>query len=95
MTFSRFSPLLGATTRATLAVVLAMCAGFASADEISDIGKLLKGGQLDQASQRVDAFLASKPRDAQGQFLKGLIQTEQNKTAEAIATFTRLTELYP
>jgi len=95
MTFSRFSPLLGATTRATLAVVLAMCAGFASADEISDIGKLLKGGQLDQASQRVDAYLASKPRDAQGQFLKGLIQTEQNKTAEAIATFTRLTELYP
>jgi Flp pilus assembly protein TadD len=81
--------------RATLAVVFAMCAGFASADEISDIGKLLKSGQLDQASQRVDAYLASKPRDAQGQFLKGLIQTEQNKTAEAIATFTRLTELYP
>ena len=81
--------------RATLAVVFATCSGLASADEISDIGKLLKGGQLDQASQRVDAYLASKPRDAQGQFLKGLIQTEQNKTAEAIATFTRLTELYP
>ncbi len=65
------------------------------ADEIADIGKLLKGGQLEQASQRVDALLASKPRDAQGQFLKGLILTEQNKTTEAIAAFTKLTELYP
>ncbi len=78
-----------------LALMLAAFAGNAAADEIADIGKLLKGGQLDQASQRVDAYLASKPRDAQGQFLKGLIQTEQNKTGEAIATFTRLTELYP
>jgi len=99
MTFSTFSPFLHAsmraTARATLAILLAACAGHASADEIADIGKLLKGGQLDQASQRVDAYLASKPRDAQGQFLKGLIQTEQNKTTEAIATFTRLTELYP
>ena len=91
MTFPIFSPLL----RAMLALLLAACAGNAIADEIADIGKLLKGGQLDQASQRVDAYLASKPRDAQGQFLKGLIQTEQNKTGEAIATFTRLTELYP
>jgi tetratricopeptide (TPR) repeat protein len=99
MTFSTFSPFLHAsmraTARATLAILLAACAGHASADDIADIGKLLKGGQLDQASQRVDAYLASKPRDAQGQFLKGLIQTEQNKTTEAIATFTRLTELYP
>jgi tetratricopeptide (TPR) repeat protein len=95
MTFSRFSPLLGAAVRAGLGIVLAACTGLASADEIADIGKLLRAGQLDQASQRVDAYLATRPRDAQGQFLKGLIQTEQNKTTEAIATFTRLTELYP
>jgi hypothetical protein len=70
-------------------------AGAARADEIADIGKLLRGGQLDQASQRVDAYLSTRPRDAQGQFLKGLILTEQNKSAEAITVFTRLTELYP
>jgi tetratricopeptide (TPR) repeat protein len=96
MTFSPLTPRrrfpLG---RIAAALALAACAGLGRADEITDIGKLLKGGQLDQASQRVDAYLASKPRDAQGQFLKGLIQTEQNKTADAIATFTRLTELYP
>jgi tetratricopeptide (TPR) repeat protein len=91
MTFSPFSPLI----HALLATLLAACAGVAAADEIADIGKLLKGGQLEQASQRVDAYLVSKPRDAQGQFLKGLVLTEQNKTTEAIATFTKLTELYP
>jgi tetratricopeptide (TPR) repeat protein len=78
------------------AVLVLMCiAAVAHADEIADIGKLLRGGQLDQAIQRVDSYLATKPRDAQGRFLKGLIQTEQNKTAEAITTFTRLTEDYP
>ena len=78
------------------AVLVLMCvATLAHADEIADIGKLLRGGQLDQAMQRVDSYLATKPRDAQGRFLKGLIQTEQNKTAEAITTFTRLTEDYP
>lgn len=91
MTFSHFSPLC----RSILALLLAACATTATADEIADIGKLLKGGQLEQAAQKVDAYLASKPRDAQGQFLKGLILTEQNKTADAITAFTKLTESYP
>ncbi len=91
MTFPRFSPLY----HGIVALLLTCCAAAAAADEIADIGKLLKGGQLEQASQRVDVLLASKPRDAQAQFLKGLILTEQNKTTEAIAAFTKLTELYP
>lgn len=91
MTFSFHSRLW----RAAFTTLLVAVATVARGDEIADIGKLLKAGQLEQASQRADAFLASKPRDAQGQFLKGLILTEQNKTAEAIAAFTRLTELYP
>ena len=91
MTFSLFSPLY----RGLLALLVAACASTATADEIADIGKLLKGGQLEQAAQKVDAYLATKPRDAQGQFLKGLILTEQNKTADAITAFTKLTELYP
>ena len=81
--------------RGLIGFVLLAVGATVHGDEIADIGKLLRGGQLDQASQRVDAFLAGKPRDAQGQFLKGLILTEQNKTADAIAAFTRLTELYP
>ena len=82
-------------SRACAVLALACLATLAHADEIADIGKLLRGGQLDQAMQKIDSFLASKPRDAQGRFLKGLILTEQNKTADAVATFTKLTEDYP
>ena len=81
--------------RSGAALIFALAASLAQADEIADIGKLLKGGQLDQAMQKVDSLLATKPRDAQGRFLKGLILTEQNKTADAITLFTRLTEDYP
>jgi tetratricopeptide (TPR) repeat protein len=81
--------------RLVFAALFALAATCASADDIADIGKLLKGGQLDQANQKVDAYLATKPRDAQGRFLKGLILTEQNKSADAIAVFTKLTEDYP
>lgn len=73
----------------------------ARADELQDISKLYKQGQLDKAMERLDGFLASRPKDAQGpkiaqgRFLKGLILAEQGKNAEAIQVFTRLTEEYP
>jgi len=81
--------------RLLFAAIFAFGATGARADEIADIGKLLKSGQNDQALTRVDAYLASKPKDAQGRFLKGLILTEQNKTADAIAMFSGLTTDYP
>jgi len=83
--------------RATLcggALLLCFSLG-ASADEIQDINKLFKQGQQAKALERVDAYLATKPKDAQARFLKGLILTEQNKTAEAIRVFTELTEDFP
>ncbi|MEW5903704.1 MAG: tetratricopeptide repeat protein [Pseudomonadota bacterium] len=65
------------------------------ADEIQDANKLFKQGQLPQALEKVDAVLASKPKDAQARFLKGLIVNEQGKTKEAIDIFTGLTNDYP
>ncbi|HEU0233685.1 MAG TPA: tetratricopeptide repeat protein [Gallionella sp.] len=65
------------------------------ADDIQDAHKLFKQGQHSQALDKVNGFLASKPKDAQARFLKGLILTEQGKTAEAIKTFSALTEDYP
>ncbi len=47
------------------------------------------------ALTRVEQALAQHPRDAQMRFLKGLILSEQNKTVEAIAVFTKLTEDFP
>jgi tetratricopeptide (TPR) repeat protein len=67
----------------------------AFADEIQDINKLLKAGQQAQALERVNQYLAQKPRDAQGRFLKGLILTEQNKIPEAIDVFSKLSQDYP
>ncbi len=67
----------------------------AHADDIQDANKLFKQGQHGQALDKVNEFLAGKPKDAQARFLKGLILTEQGKTADAIKTFTSLTEDYP
>ncbi len=75
---------------------LLMCFSLiAGADELQDISKLLKQGKQDQALVRVDAYLATKPKDAQARFLKGLILTEQDKTNEAIRVFSDLTEDFP
>ena len=67
----------------------------AFADEAQEVTRLLRAGQLDQALSRADAFLATKPRDAQMRFLKGLVLTEQGKTQDSIQVFIRLTEDYP
>src|SRR4051812_26104599 len=67
----------------------------ARADELQDATKLLKGGQHQQALERVNRMLSSKPRDPQARFLKGLILTEQGNTREAIDIFTRLTQDFP
>jgi tetratricopeptide (TPR) repeat protein len=65
------------------------------ADEIQDANKLFKQGLHAQALEKVNAFLVTKPKDAQARFLKGLILAEQGNTADAITVFTRLTEDYP
>jgi tetratricopeptide (TPR) repeat protein len=65
------------------------------ADELAEANKLMKQGQYAPALEHVDSFLAGNPRDAQGRFLRGLILTEQGKTADAIGVFTKLTEDYP
>jgi len=66
-----------------------------NADDVQDANKLFKQGQHSQALDKVNGVLSSKPKDAQARFLKGLILTEQGKTAEAIKAFTTLTEDYP
>lgn len=83
-------------TLRALAVGLAI--GFtapAFADNLPEVQRLIKQGQFPQALEKVDAYLSSRPKDAQGRFLKGLIFTELNKPAEAIGVFTKLTEDYP
>jgi tetratricopeptide (TPR) repeat protein len=79
-----------------LIVGLALAAvSHAQSDDLQDISRLLKQGQHAQALERVNQYLATRPRDAQGRFMKGLILVEQNKVADAIDVFTRLSQDYP
>lgn len=77
-----------------LAAAMALAAT-AHADEYTDVSALLRSGKLSEALAKADQHLAAKPRDAQMRFLKGVIQTESGKPADAIATFNKLTEDYP
>jgi DNA polymerase III gamma/tau subunit len=66
-----------------------------AANEMSDINRLMRSGQYAEALTKADAVLAKHPRDAQLRFTKGLILAEQNRSAEAIAVFAKLTEDFP
>lgn len=74
-----------------LATLLAMPA---HADELAEVSKLLRAGKAAEALARTNAYLARNPADPQMRFMKGVLLTEQNKSDEAIAIFTRLTEDY-
>lgn len=81
---------------ATLFIALLVPApAIAQGDELQDANQLFKQGQLDRALDRVDAYLKSRPKDARGRFLKGLILAEQNKPNDAIKVFTELTHEFP
>ncbi len=77
------------------AAALAWLAPLAHADEYSDVAQLTREGKFSEALTRADRFLSNKPRDAQMRLLKGVAQRDAGKTADAIATFTRLTEDFP
>ena len=68
---------------------------WAQTDPLQDANQLFRQGQFDRAMERVNSYLGSRPKDARGRFLKGLILTEQNKPNEAIKVFTDLSQDYP
>lgn len=67
----------------------------ARANALQDANRLWRQGQPTQALEQVERFLADKPKDAQGRFLKGTILAEMGRNAEAITIFTKLSEDYP
>ncbi len=81
--------------RHLLAALALLAAGTAFADDYADVGALLRAGQPAQALARADQYLAAKPRDPQMRFLKGVALADAGRTADAIATYTALTEEYP
>ena len=90
------TPKLAAARLAAIAICLLLATPvFAQSDDLQEAQQLLKQGQVDRALERVDQFLKTKPKDARGRFLRGILLTEQNKPQEAIKVFTDLTQDYP
>jgi Flp pilus assembly protein TadD/ketosteroid isomerase-like protein len=75
-------------------LLAALLAAPVFADELADVTKLLRAGKAADALARTNAYLAKHPSDPQMRFMKGVLLTEQNKSDEAIAIFTKLTEDY-
>ena len=77
----------------------AICTLFISvqawANDVQDINQQFRKGNLTGALDNANRYLAKNPKDAQVRFLKGLILARQDKTDDAIAVFTGLTEDYP
>ena len=67
----------------------------AQANDYAEITQLLKAGKAAEALTKADQRLSATPRDPQLRFLKGVAQAESGKPADAVATFTKLTEDYP
>ncbi len=94
--FAAEKPLRIAVSAALLAFSLGVAAQTAAqSGDLQDINRMLKAGQSQQALDRVNVYLTSKPKDAVGRFIRGLAQAELGKTNDAITTFQSLTEDYP
>ena len=78
-----------------LVLAAALASPAAWADDYGDVNQLLRSGKYSEALAKADQYLAGKPRDPQMRFLKGVVQTEAGRPADAISTFNKLTEDYP
>jgi tetratricopeptide (TPR) repeat protein len=86
-----------------MATLLALCGTLAAAswpllaqaDEYADVNKLVSARKLGEALTKADQYLASKPRDPQMRFIKGVIFTDMGQSAEAMTIFSKLNEDYP
>lgn len=79
------------------AVAFAACTAFtpAHASDYGDVQLLMRSGKHAEALAKTEQYLAEKPRDPQLRFLKGVIQTDSGKPADALVTFSALTQDYP
>lgn len=89
------TPLLARLPAIILGLLLSASVPFAHAQTLPEVQRLMKQNQMPQALEKVDLYISTKPKDAQGLFLRGLILTEMGRSNDAIAVFTKLTEDYP
>jgi tetratricopeptide (TPR) repeat protein len=73
---------------------LLTCAA-AHADDAADVTRLLRSGQASQAMAELDRLLVKNSKDTALRFLKGVMLSETQRTAEAISTFRQLNQDHP
>lgn len=56
---------------------------------------LYRAGKYEAAMERVDAWLKTRPKDARGRFLRGMIFGQLRKLDDATRIYTELTQDYP
>ena len=56
---------------------------------------LYRAGKYDNALERIDAWLKTRPKDARGRFLRGMIFTQLKKLDDATQVYTELSQDYP
>ena len=64
-------------------------------DEIDDVERMIRNGQLERALQASQAHLQKSPQDPQMRLLGSRIQEAQGQTGQAIATLESLTLEFP
>ena len=67
----------------------------AQSADLAQVDRWLKDGESERALEGVDRYLADRPKDARGRFLKGVILAERKQPQEAIKIYTDLTYDYP
>ncbi len=91
---------------ATLAVVAPLAVPTAQAqstvivpaqpnNDFQEASILYRNGQFDSALVRVEAWLKTRPKDARGRFLRGMIFAQQRKMDDATRIYLELTQDYP
>ena len=78
-----------------ICIALSLTATAAWGDNYSVVVEQLREGRFAQAMARADQHLARHPRDAQMRFLKGVVQQQAGKHADAAATYRRLVQQHP
>ena len=77
------------------ALCLATATGVAQADDIDSVQRLAAAGQSTAALASLERLLVARPRDPALRFLKGVLLSDAQRSADATQVFERLTEDYP
>lgn len=79
----------------TLALITALAALPARADDLAGAQRLWLAGQKTQAAEQVEQALTRTPDDLQLRFALGVMRMELGDRAKALGIFTRLTQDFP